>query len=134
MKNRLDNLRAQYETKDFIKDDPIQFPHRFKTIENIEIAGFIASGFAYGKRELFIQKLNILFEIMDNKPLEFILNIKDNKEKLKDFNYRFIKDFDLICVLELLNKLYLRKSNLRELFYKSKKEFNTLLFRISKRE
>ena len=65
MKNKLEELRAKYETKDFIKDDPIQFPHRFKTIEDIEIAGLIASSFAYGKRELFIKKLNILFKIMN---------------------------------------------------------------------
>lgn len=126
MKNKLDELRAKYEVKEFIKNDPIQFPHRFKTLEEIEISGFLASGFAYGKRELFIQKLNLLFEIMENKPLEFILNFGDNKEKLKGFNYRFIKDFDLICVLELLNKLYSNKSNLRELFYKSKVESNNL--------
>lgn len=126
MKNKLDELRAKYEVKEFIENDPIQFPHRFKTLEEIEISGFLASGFAYGKRELFIQKLNLLFEIMENKPLEFILNFEDNKEKLKGFNYRFIKDFDLICVLELLNKLYFNKSNLRELFYKSKVESNNL--------
>ena len=42
MKNKLEELREKYETKDFIKDDPIQFPHRFKTIEDIEIAGLYA--------------------------------------------------------------------------------------------
>ena len=65
MKNKLDELRAKYEVKEFIENDPIQFPHRFKTLEEIEISGFLASGFAYGKRELFIQKLNLLFEIME---------------------------------------------------------------------
>ena len=29
-KQELDNLVKKYETPDFIKDDPIQFPHRFK--------------------------------------------------------------------------------------------------------
>ena len=125
MKNKLEELRAKYETKDFIKDDPIQFPHRFKTIEDIEIAGLIASSFAYGKRELFIKKLNILFKIMNEKPLEFILDIEDRKNELNGFIYRFIKDYDLVCVFRALNKLYSSKSNLRELFYKSKKEFGS---------
>ncbi|MBR2386907.1 TIGR02757 family protein [bacterium] len=126
MKNKLDALRKQYEVKEFIYSDPIQFPHKFQTLEDIEISAFLASGFAYGKRELFIQKLNLLFEIMNNKPLEFILGFEDNKEKLKGFNYRFIKDFDLVCVLELLNKLYAKKSNLRELFYNSKAKNGSL--------
>ena len=30
-KEELDKLVKEYETKDFIKDDPIQIPHRFPT-------------------------------------------------------------------------------------------------------
>ena len=45
----LENLVSKYETVDFIKNDPIQFPHRYCLKEDIEIAGFIASLFAYGK-------------------------------------------------------------------------------------
>ena len=29
-KTKLDELAKKYETEDFIKDDPIQFPHRFE--------------------------------------------------------------------------------------------------------
>ena len=61
MKEKLDNLVKKYETKDFIKNDPIQFPHRFKTKADIEISAFISSLFAFGKRELFIKKLDFLF-------------------------------------------------------------------------
>ena len=30
-KNELDKLVQKYENKDFIKDDPVQFIHKFKT-------------------------------------------------------------------------------------------------------
>ena len=42
-KEELDALAAKYETKDFIKDDPIQFLHRFndKGKEDAELAGFM---------------------------------------------------------------------------------------------
>ena len=43
MKEKLDNLVKKYETKDFIKNDPIQFPHRFKNKADIEISAFISS-------------------------------------------------------------------------------------------
>ena len=36
LKQQLDALILKYETKDFIKDDPIQFPHRFKNKKDIE--------------------------------------------------------------------------------------------------
>ena len=63
LKQQLDELVLKYETKDFIKDDPIQFPHRFKEIKDIELAGFIASVFAFGNRKVFIRKLNELFAL-----------------------------------------------------------------------
>ena len=61
MKEILDSLVKKYETPDFIKNDPIKFPHRYKNKKDVEIAAFISSLFAFGKRELFIKKLEYLF-------------------------------------------------------------------------
>ena len=125
MKNKLDVLVQKFETTDFIKDDPVQFPHRFLnngaagtcgTLENIEIAGFIAALFAYGKRELFIKKLDWLFAAMENDPHGFLYDL--NVQKFKGFKYRFVKDADLICLLTALSKLYKNGGHLRELFHK----------------
>lgn len=112
--NKLEELTQKYETVDFIKDDPIQFPHRFKKPQDIEIAAFVSSLFAYGNRKIFIKKLDELFEIMQNKPLEFVLNFKP--EKLKGFNYRFAKDYDVIEVFNILHKLYTHDGGLKKLF------------------
>lgn len=135
-KPELEKLAEKYETIDFIKDDPIQFPHRFmqkhhpeqsegsqkdslgKTLRmtemDVEIAAFISSLLAYGNRKIFIKKLDELFKIMKNRPLEFVLNF-DEKE-LKGFNYRFAKDFDVIEVFRILNKLYKEDGGLKALF------------------
>ena len=42
-KVELEKLVKEYETEDFIKDDPVRFPNRFTEKKDIEIAGFIAS-------------------------------------------------------------------------------------------
>ena len=121
MQNKLDSLVLKYETKEFIKSDPIQFPHRFKNKIDIEISAFIASLFAFGKREIFIKKLDFLFNLTQT-PSELIADFK--KYNLDDFIYRFIKSEDLIELLRLLNKLYIvDKSSLEELF-NSKDRFN----------
>lgn len=111
---KLEELAEKYETVDFIKDDPIQFPHRFKDNPDVEIAAFIASLFAYGNRKVFVKKLNELFKIMQNKPLEFVLNF--NPKTLKNFNYRFAKDFDIIEVFNILKKMYTDDGGLKSLF------------------
>ena len=114
MKEILDNLVKKYETKDFIKSDPIQFPHRYKNKTDIEISAFIASLFAFGKREQFIKKLDFLFNLAQS-PTELIKDFK--KYNLDEFLYRFIKSSDLIELLKILNKLYfIDKMSLEELF------------------
>ncbi len=118
-KNKLDKLCQKYEIEEFIKDDPIQFPHRYDCKKDVEIAAFLASIFAYGNRKVFIKKLDELFCIMKNKPLDFVLNF--NPKSLKNFNYRFAKDFDIIEVFLILKKLYTNDGGLKDLFEYGKK-------------
>lgn len=113
-KTDIDRLTEKFETKDFIKDDPIQFPHRFEDKKDIEIAGFISSLVAYGRREMFIKKLNSLFEIADNEPLNFILNFEPGI--LKDFNYRFGKPEDFTEIFSIMKELYAKDGGLENLF------------------
>ena len=113
-KIELDSLVEKYETVDFIKNDPIQFPHRFKNKDDIELAGFIASLFAYGNRKLFIAKLNDLFNRADNDIANYVRN--GDFKNLKGLEYRFSKDYDIIPIFEILNKLYSETQGLEELF------------------
>lgn len=119
LKNKLDNYVEHYETKDFIKNDPVQFVHKFENKKDIEIAGFIASMFAYGKREAFIGKLNLIFSLMDNRPYDYVRAFDYKKHNIKNTDYRFSKDCDLIQVLKILNILYSEGENLESLFYYS---------------
>ena len=125
MKESLDGLVKKYETKDFIKNDPIQFPHRYFLKKDIEISGFISSLFAFGKRSIFIKKLDELFNLASS-PYSLILDYK--KYNLENFVYRFIKSVDLIELLRLLNKLYITdKSSLAELFYEKNNRFERVI-------
>ena len=113
-KPELDNLVLKYETKEFIKDDPIQFPHRGKTKEEIELYGFISSLFAYGNRKMFIAKLNDLFARADNDIANYIKN--GDFSNLKGIEYRFAKEDDIIPIFEILHSLYTESKGLEELF------------------
>lgn len=127
-KTELDKLAKKYETEDFIKDDPVQFIHRFKDKKDIELAGFIASLLAYGSRKQFIKKLDQLFEIAQNEPLNFIQNFEAGS--IGDFNYRFGKPDDFIEIFSILKELYNTSDGLEELFehgYKQDKIFETVV-------
>lgn len=113
-KTELDKLAVRYETVDFIKDDPVRFPNRFKDKKDIEIAGFMASLVAYGRRDVFTKKLDELFSIADNEPLNFILNF--DPKILGDFNYRFGKPEDFAQIFSIMQELYRNDGGLEELF------------------
>lgn len=116
IKTQLDKYIIEYETQDFIKDDPVQFIHKFENKEDKEIAGFIASMFAYGKREVFIAKLNHIFNLMENKPLDFVKSFDCKNNNLCGCDYRFSKDCDFVQIIKVLNRLYTEKETLETLF------------------
>ncbi len=143
-KTELDALVEKYENPDFINSDPVQFIHRVgvgvnvgknsggvntclscSEVKDIEIAGFIAALFAFGSRKVFIKKLNTLFDTMEGRPLDFILNGDFNL--LSNFDYRFAKPEDVIAILTVLRNLYSSSEGLRELFEYGYKLDNTVL-------
>lgn len=128
LKTKLDKLVEKYETEDFIKDDPIQFLHKFQLKKDVEIAGFIASLLAYGSRKQFINKLDELFVIAQNEPLNFIQNFEP--KMITDFNYRFGKPNDFIEIFKIMKELYNSSGSLENLFehgYKQDKLFETVV-------
>lgn len=126
-KEEIDKLVQTYETKEFFYDDPVGIPNRFSDKKDKEIAGFIASLVAYGRREVFLKKLAILFEIAQNEPLNFILNFEP--EILGDFNYRFGKPDDFAQIFNILRDLYEKEGGLEELFkYGYENQINDNMF------
>ena len=113
-KIELDTLVSKYENKNFIENDPVQFIHRFNDKKDIELAGFIASLFAYGNRKMFIAKLNDLFNRADNDIYNYIKN--GDFKNLKGLEYRFSKDYDIIPIFDILHALYTESKGLEELF------------------
>ncbi|MCM1009891.1 MAG: TIGR02757 family protein [Fusobacterium sp.] len=125
IKTLMDELAARYETEDFIKDDPVQFPHRYSKAEDIEIAGFIASIFAYGNRKAFIGKLNQLFAMMGESPYKYVMA---GMFELNGFNYRFMKEEDIVAILQVLNKLYREDGGLAGLFSRAAQSENLMQY------
>ncbi len=75
LKKHLDELVLAFEAPDFVGNDPIQFPHRFKhSPKDAEISGLIASSLAFGKREKIIEAVEKIHLIIQNEPRNFCEN------------------------------------------------------------
>lgn len=71
IKEKLRWWANEYNVNGLIKDDPVQFPHRYTEKRDIEVSAFITSWISYGRRELILRKANELHDAMDPSPYRF---------------------------------------------------------------
>ncbi|MBN1968459.1 MAG: TIGR02757 family protein [Candidatus Delongbacteria bacterium] len=121
IKSKLDKYWKLYEKVDFIKDDPISFPHRFIENEDIITAGFIAAVIAQGRRTAIMKNLNILFGIIGSTPANYIENFdyKTEKERLLPFlhfAYRNITEKEITPFFYFLSQIMRTYGNLYNFF------------------
>jgi uncharacterized protein (TIGR02757 family) len=117
LKDFLDKKVDEYNQPSFIKADPICIPHSFSKKQDIEIAGFFASIFAWGNRTIIINKTKELMQLMDDAPHNFCLNINgDGLKKLTGFKHRTFNATDLLYFVEFLHHHYTHHASLETAF------------------
>lgn len=106
----------QFNTVDFIKDDPVLLPHRFRKKQDIEIIGFIVALIAWGKRKMIIDNGNKLIEIMDHSPFDYVMNYETGMLSEKAFVHRTFNTDDLDFILRALKDCYSKNESLEDWF------------------
>lgn len=119
LKDFLDKKVEEYNRPSFIPHDPISIPHRFTKQQDIEIAAFFASIFAWGNRTTIINKTAELMQLMDNAPHEFCLHLNDaGLRKLLNFKHRTFNTTDLLYFVDFLHHHYTQHRSLETAFTK----------------
>ena len=117
LKAFFDEKADLYNRPAFIKDDPICVPNDFSKKQDIEIAGFFASIFAWGNRTTIISKSRELMQLMDRRPHEFCLHHSDAElKKLLGFKHRTFNSTDLLYFIAFLQFHYSRYDSLEDAF------------------
>lgn len=113
----LDQCVEQYNTPDFIADDPISIPHRFTKLQDIEIMGFWTAMLAWGQRKTIINNANRLIELMDGAPHDFIINhIESDRERFLGFKHRTFQPTDTLYFLAFFQNYYQQHDSLEDAF------------------
>lgn len=118
IKQNLDKLYNECNYSEYILHDPIKFPHKFSTPEDIEIVGFIAASFAYGRIDLFTRIIEKILNIMGRNPYDFLVNsdIKKYQRLFSSIGYRFSNSDDIIAFLLAIHKILKKYRRLENLF------------------
>jgi uncharacterized protein (TIGR02757 family) len=117
LKDFLDKKVEEYNRPSFIAADPICIPHSFTKKQDIEIAGFFASIFAWGNRTTIINKTRELMRLMNNAPHDFCLSPDlDGLKRLEGFKHRTFNATDLLYFVEFLHHHYSNNESLETAF------------------
>ena len=117
VKRELENILNNLNPRDFIDNDPISIPHRFKTKEDIEISAFFAAILAWGQRKTIINNGNKLMHWMGEEPHRFILEHSDDELKqFEKFVHRTFNSTDVLYFIEVLRHWYRDGKSLEDYF------------------
>lgn len=123
LKDFLDKKVEEYNQPSFIPHDPVSIPHRFLKKQDIEIAAFFASIFAWGARTIIINKTTELMQLMDNAPHQFVLNPNaDGLKRLLQFKHRTFNTTDLLYFIDFMHQHYTSNDSLETAFTRGMKE------------
>jgi uncharacterized protein (TIGR02757 family) len=119
LKRILDRFYEECNFQERVQHDPIIIPRRYSNPEDIEIAGFIAASFAYGKVELFKPVIEEILNPGNKRPALFFKNfsLKKDAKYFKGIRYRFNKEQDILCFVYLVSEAIKKKGSLMKLFY-----------------
>ncbi len=75
MKLFLDRHAEAINTPEFISSDPVQFPRRYSSLQDIEIASLLVSTIAWGRRDMICRDCNrLLTDLLHDRPFEFVMS------------------------------------------------------------
>jgi len=112
---KLDLWYEKICVKDFIKDDPVQFPRRFSKKEDIEIAAFLTATIAWGRRDLILRSSERMFALMGKSPFSYITSREYKNLKNKNIHRTFFES-DLKYFCKGFEHCYAKYGNLEKLF------------------
>ncbi|MDX1471293.1 MAG: TIGR02757 family protein [Flavobacteriaceae bacterium] len=132
LKGFLDYKVLEFNNPRFIDSDPIQVPHRFHKIEDIEIAGFLTATIAWGNRKSIINNSHKMMDLMHGEPYHFVINHEeDDFERFDSFVHRTFNSEDLKQFIRSLKHIYLEFGSLENVFVQYAKT-DSLQFAIHK--
>jgi uncharacterized protein (TIGR02757 family) len=127
LKQFLEEKHNQYNQPSFIPSDPISIPHRFTSLHDREIAGFLVAAIAWGRRDLILRSASNLLEAMDNSPFEFVMSADSNDlKRIEKFVHRTFNGTDCIYFMKGLKYIYLKFESMEDVVLEGMKNSGSL--------
>jgi len=100
---------------EFIDNDPVQFPRRYRNVADQEIAAFLVATIAWGRRDLILKSAEKMFALMGESPYAFVMDGGERALKGGCIHRTFFQD-DLRYFCRGFRECYTRYGSLQALF------------------
>jgi len=117
LKARLDRLYDTYGAA-YAHEDPVRFPRRYARDDDREVAGFIASALAYGRRAHIGRSVETLLGYLGDRPARALRSLDPRRaaRDLRGFSHRFNSGEDAAVLLLILGRLLREHGTLNAAF------------------
>lgn len=116
-RDRLRQWAEEYHNERFITGDPVQFPHRYRRKQDIEVSGLLTAILSFGSRTQILKKADELDCLMGGSPWQYVLSRRwdtDFPSTRRDSFYRMLSYAAFRTYFERLHAAYTRYSCLEE--------------------
>ncbi|NJD54955.1 MAG: TIGR02757 family protein [Nitrospirae bacterium] len=121
LRSTLNRFYREYDFQKRLRHDPIEIPHRYRHPRDMEVAGFLASSFAYGKVGLFKPVVEKILSAMGKNPADFLqqFSLSKHARLFHGIGYRFNRNEDILCLIYILHAVLRKEGSLGGAFMKN---------------
>lgn len=116
LKSYLDEWVDKINTPSFIEKDPVQFPRRYTSLQDIEIAAILTATIAWGNRRMILNSAEKMFQITGQSPFDFVMSKGYESLDPKANIHRTFFQGDLTYLCKALNHIYTQTNSLEGFF------------------
>jgi uncharacterized protein (TIGR02757 family) len=118
LKKRIHTLYSQYNKREYVHPDPLEFLYLYKEIRDREIVGLIASSLAYGRVKQILKSVSFVLDKMNPSPYVFIINSSYGSfcKAFEGFTHRFATGDHLAALFWGIKNVIARYGSLNECF------------------
>jgi uncharacterized protein (TIGR02757 family) len=117
-RNTLEELYAQYNRREFVHPDPLEFLYRYDDPGDREVAGLVAATLAVGRVATILKSVGRVLEVLGPHPAAFLHDVSEDRLRLAlaDFRHRFLAGENMAAMLWGVRRIRARYGTLGAFF------------------
>jgi uncharacterized protein (TIGR02757 family) len=117
LRERLEGLYASYNLPD-AAIDPVNVVRRYRALDDVEIAGFLAAALAFGRVASVIASIETLLVAMGPSPAAFVRGFDpaEGRRRFATFVHRWTRGADIVALLWILRQIVEHAGSLEAYF------------------